>query len=400
MVVDVNTSSTMSLGANISSSPTASLLRKPSSVSGAMEDGDVAGCAPPPAAAVIIVTYNAQPHIARVLECVLAQTYGRFEIIIWDNASTDGTLDAIAPFLDRPNLQLVAHDENLGFAAGNNRAVELTNADVVVLLNPDAFPAPNWLEHMVRALDLNPDIGMVGAVQRDAVDRGLMDGLGDVYHMSGQAFRGGYGKPKPARIVDGEIFGPCGAAALYRRQAWAAAGGFDERFFCYHEDVDLAFRLRLMGWRAVIACHAWVDHVGSASTSKRSPFSVYHGVRNRLWTYVKCMPWPLLLVTWPIHVALTLALLARDAVKDRPAFRAGVRGFLDGLKGVAPYWRDRKMLHGSGRASLGDIAGAMTWSPLTLVKRAPDIRAIQRRIAPDFSEAKSHLHALADTPGR
>ena len=90
----------------------------------------------------------------------------------------------------------------------------------------------------------------------------------------------------------GEIFAPCAAAALYRRAAFLEAGGFDEHFFCYMEDVDLGFRLRLLGYRCGYAPAAIVHHVGSGTTGARSPFTVYHGHRNLVWTYVKNMPTP------------------------------------------------------------------------------------------------------------
>lgn len=327
-----------------------------------------------PQIALIIVTYNAGAHIARCLESALAQSRPAAELIVWDNASTDDTVEVVRRY--EPRVRLVAHDENLGFAAGNNRAVALCDQPWIALLNPDAFPAADWLEQLGAAAAWGDDVAMVGGVQRDAVDPRLLDGAGDVYHAAGQAFRGGYGKPAPEHIPDGEIFGPCAAAALYRRDAFDAVGGFDERFFCYHEDVDLAFRLRLAGWRAMFASTAVVDHVGSASTAKRSAFSVYHGSRNRLWTFVKCMPWPLLAVLWPVHAALTGALLMRDALTDRSAFRAGVRGVWHGLRGLGPSWRARRAVHRDAKASVVDIAQAMSWNPMTLVRRAPDIRPL------------------------
>ncbi len=333
--------------------------------------------------AVIVVTYNSAQFIDRCLRALLAQTAADFEVIVWDNASCDDTAARIAAFANQ--LTFVQSDMNLGFAAGNNRAAALSEAPLIALLNPDAFPEPDWLEQSIAAMDVASDVAMVGSVQRDALNPEILDGVGDVYHAFGQAYRGGYGKPAPDHVPSGVIFGPCAAAALYRRDAFEQVGGFDERFFCYHEDVDLAFRMRLAGWRAVLAASSVVHHVGSASTAKRSPFAVYHGSRNRLWTFVKCMPAPLLAALWPFHALLTLALLSRDALRDWSAFRAGVRGVWDGLKGMGPMWRDRRQLHRQRPTSLARIAAAMTWSPVKLFRRAPDIRTLDPKQVRDVN---------------
>ena len=106
-----------------------------------------------------------------------------------------------------------------------------------------------------------------------------------------------------------EVFAPCAAAALYRRAAFEEIGGFDERFFCYFEDVDLGFRLRLRGYRCLYVPDAIVRHVSSALSGYRSDFAVYHGERNAVWTFVKNMPGPLFWLYLPQHLALNVAAL-------------------------------------------------------------------------------------------
>jgi hypothetical protein len=122
-----------------------------------------------------------------------------------------------------------------------------------------------------------------------------------------------------------EIFYPC-AAAMYRRDAFEQVQGFDEDFFCYAEDVDLGFRLRLLGHRALYVPDAVVYHVGSGSTGRRSDFSVYHGQRNLVWSFVKNMPVSLLLLYWPAHVLMNIAALAILAFRGqgRVAWRAKI----------------------------------------------------------------------------
>lgn len=320
--------------------------------------------------AVIIVAFNSGEHLQRALDGLAAQTYRDFEIIVWDNASVDGA----AQRADLPvNARYVRSEENLGFAGGNNRAAELATGELIALLNPDAVPEPGWLESLVTALDARADATMAASLQLCADETGRLDGAGDVYHVSGIPYRGGFGARTDHAIKTGEVFGPCGAAALYRRAAFDAVGGFDERYFCYVEDVDLAFRLRRAGGRCVLVADAVVSHVGSATSGRRSDFTVYHGVRNRLWTFIKNMPGPLLPVAIPMHVSVVTLLLFLSLMRNRDEFRATMRGLRDGVAGAGPFLAERRAHHVSARASVGELAQAMTWSPMKLLRRGIDI---------------------------
>jgi N-acetylglucosaminyl-diphospho-decaprenol L-rhamnosyltransferase len=125
------------------------------------------------------------------------------------------------------------------------------------------------------------------SLQMVADEPGLMDGAGDVMTSAGIPFRGGYRRRRPADLAEGEVFSACGAATLIDRDLFLGLGGFDERFFCYCEDVDLGYRLRLAGETTLLLPAAVVEHVGSASTGVRSDFSIFHGSRNRIWTFIK-----------------------------------------------------------------------------------------------------------------
>ncbi len=324
----------------------------------------------PARVAVIVVAYQSRPHLQRCMDALAAQTLRDFELVVWDNGSSDAALEA----LRAPAQAIVRRSANLGFAAANNRAAALTRAPAIALLNPDAFPEPDWLERLVAALDADPAAGAIGSLQLDDADPTRLDGAGDVYHAFGIPFRGGYGAPRPPTIPAGEVFGPCAAAALYRREAFEALGGFDESFFCYCEDVDLAFRLRAAGWRCWFEPRAVVRHVGSASAGLRSPFAVRHGVRNRLWTFVKNMPTPLFIALAPAHMAMTAGLWLRDAVRDPAAARATAAGLRQGLAGLPRIWRARRAAQAAHATPWWRLARALTWSPWTLARRAPDIR--------------------------
>jgi len=233
------------------------------------------------------------------------------------------------------------------------------------LLNPDAFARPDWLEKGLKARTRLPKTAMVGSTQYLALEPGKFDGLGDEYHAFGIAWRAGFGTPIKD-IYDREAFGPCGAGAFYNRSILQAVGGFDENFFCYHEDVDLAFRIRLAGYRCVQSADTKIDHVSSAISGRGSDFAVYHGTRNRIWTFFKNMPWPLLIVLCVPHILTNLAFLAVSLFR-KGRFRPTLRGMLHGFF-KRPKLRAPKIQR---EATLWEMIRAMGWSPLNVLKRAP-----------------------------
>ena len=313
---------------------------------------------------VIIVAYNAGSDLVACLEGLAVQKSAPHRILIIDNASQDGSLALARRVVGgRPALavrtEFVELSVNLGFAAANNRAAEMCDTEFIALLNPDAFPHPDWLEKLHAAAERHPEAAAFGSRQMIAGRPGVIDGIGDVYHVSGLSWRRGHGRRlADADLVEQEIFSPCAAAALYRRSALLEVGGFDEDFFCYFEDVDLGFRLRLAGYPSVFVPDAVVEHVGSTSTGgKRSDFAVYHGHRNLVWCFVKNMPNPLfppLLITHFLQSILTgLVFLARG--QGRTIFRAKWHA----VKKIPQFWKKRRAVQRRRRASWQDIWQAL-----------------------------------------
>ena len=325
-----------------------------------------------PLVCVIVVNYNGAAYLSRCVAALRAQRFRDFEAIIVDNGSTDGSADALAPLPS--GFKLLRAGQNLGFSAANNLAAREASAPWLATLNPDAFAEPDWLERLMLALERHPEAVMLGSTQLDFKRPDRLDGAGDVYHVVGLAWRGDHGRARGHGPVEGETFGPCAAGALYRRDAFLAAGGFDERFFCYCEDIDLAFRLRLAGATCIQVADAVIRHVGSGITGARSDFAVYHGTRNRLWTFVKNMPGPLFWPLLPVHLLANLMVLQRSLVQG--TFRPTARGLLDGFRGLGPIWAARRDIQRKRCASTADIARALTWSPMTLLRRASDIRPV------------------------
>jgi N-acetylglucosaminyl-diphospho-decaprenol L-rhamnosyltransferase len=322
----------------------------------------------PPASnvSVVVVVYESGPTLAECLAAVRAQTYRDYEVLLIDNASSDRIAQAAAKA--DPTIRLIENTENLGFAAGVNQAARAARGRWLALLNPDAFAEPEWLARLVAATDANPDVRSFTSRQLMADDPSKLDGLGDVMALAGYPFRGGYTHPNPGALEPGWVFSACGGAMLIERELFLKLGGFDERLFCYCEDVDLGYRLRLVGEPTLLVPDAVVRHVGSASTGgRRSDFAVFHGTRNRFWVFVKDTPAPLFWLTLPLHVLATLVLFARHATRGEIA--TPVRGLASGIRNVRVALQARREAQATRTASSWEIARAMTWNPLDLLLR-------------------------------
>jgi GT2 family glycosyltransferase len=290
--------------------------------------------------AVIVVNHNAGPYLARSLEALARQTVGDVSVVVVDNASTDDSADHVAAHY--PHVTLVRAGRTLGFAAGNNLGLKHVGpAPWIALLNPDAFPRPDWLARLLAAADAQPEYSFFGSRMRLAEAPALLDGTGDVSHVSGAAWRRDRRAPVERGVaVAGEIFGPCAAAALYSRAALEEVGGFDESYFCYYEDVDLAFRLRLRGHRCLYVPDALVDHVGSGISGLRSDFATYHGHRNLVWTYAKNMPTPFWALFLPLHLLVNIAGIGICAARGQ--LGVILRAKRDALRGLPGALRKRR----------------------------------------------------------
>lgn len=323
---------------------------------------------PTPAISVLIVAWQSGDHLRHCLEALDRQSRRDFEAILLDNASTDGAVDRVPSY---PWLRIERSPVNLGFAAGNNRAAALARGRYLVTLNPDAFAEPGWLDALVAAAERHPEAGSVGSVQLLDADPRILDGIGDPLHAVGAAWRGG--RLRPSRpVAESGVFGVCAAAALYRRDAFDAVGGYCERFFCFYEDVDLGLRLRLAGWTAVVTPDAVVRHVGSGSAP--SAFVLRHATRNRVWMLLRGMPRPVLAATLLPATAIWLAAALVGLLTGRGIARLSALAEAFGALGAT--LAERWAIQASRRATGGAVARALTWSPLTYLRRGIDLRPL------------------------
>jgi GT2 family glycosyltransferase len=323
-----------------------------------------------PAISVVIVAYESGALLAEALAGLAAQTFRDFEVILVDNASTDRAPQAAARA--HPQLRLIEAGSNLGFAAANNLAARQARGRWLALLNPDATPEPDWLAELVAAAGRHPDTRCFTSLQLDAADPTRLDGAGDVMTSAGIPFRGGYRRKRPRALHEGEVFSACGAAMLIDRALFLALGGFDERFFCYCEDVDLGYRLRLVGEHVRLAPAAVVRHVGSATLGVRSDFALFHGSRNRVWTYVKNTPSRMLWWTLPLHIGVTAGLLLLHLRRrDAGPVLKGIRAALADLK---PALEQRRAIQAARKTSAVDLMRVMAIDPIAFLGRRIVIR--------------------------
>jgi len=284
---------------------------------------------------LIIVNFNAGAVLLSCLEAVAAQTILPSRLLLVDNSSTDGSLEKARELIASKAVlaaiaDFYANPKNLGFAAANNIAIAKCDTKFVALLNPDAIPRSDWLEKLLAASDRHPAAASFGSLQiLDSASK-TVDGLGDFYHPAGICWRRRHRKTlRPHDLVEVETSSACAAAALYRRTAFLEAGGFDDNFFCYVEDVDLGLRLRQRGHTAIFIPTAVVEH---ASEKSRSDFAVYQGHRNIVWCFFKNTPPALLSLLLLPHLLASFGAFAVCALRGQ-AF-VFLRAKADALRGL------------------------------------------------------------------
>ncbi|MBD3768939.1 MAG: glycosyltransferase family 2 protein [Rhodobacterales bacterium] len=330
-----------------------------------------------PVFSVVIVNYNGGAYVQAALDSLTRQTRRDFEVIVIDNASSDGSVDNLETS-GLPAFTLLAETENHGYARGTNISVAQARGEWIVCLNPDAVADPAYLEQIASGIARNPAVNMFASAQYRMEMPSILDGAGDAYLIFGLPWRGGFGRPATEMPDEGESFSPCGAGAIFNRERFLRSGGFVEEFFCFCEDVELGFRMRLAGEKCVFLPGAVIHHVGGGLSGRASEFSTYHGNRNRIWTYARNMPSLLFWPTLPGHVVLSSYVLARSVLNGR--FPATWRGMRDGMKGAM---RMRKAGNDDRKhhASLWQLARAMAWNPFRMSQRRVHVRPIQKRPA-------------------
>jgi hypothetical protein len=283
-----------------------------------------------PQVTVIVVTWQGADLLDGCLDSLAGQTVPH-RVLVVDNASTDGTAALLAA--RQPPVEVITLASNTGFAGGIAAALPLVTTRCVALLNNDAAAEPDWLEQSLAALGSDPDTAAVTArmlLWPEPERPARINNAGVCLVKGGYGTDRGFGEPDGAPYDEpAEVFGFSGGAAVLRTDAVRAVGGMPAAFFLYYEDTDLAWRLRLAGWRIRYEPQARVFHRHAATTDLRSDLFAFHTERNRLLMLVRCAPVDLAFRQLVRFCATTASLQLRRAfgqdVGDARVFALRVR---------------------------------------------------------------------------
>ncbi|MGV8089314.1 MAG: glycosyltransferase family 2 protein [Methanothrix sp.] len=285
---------------------------------------------------VIVLNYNGKGFLDGCLTSLASQTYSDFEVIVVDNGSRDGSPEYIEE--NYPWVRLAKNDENLGFAGGTNVGIRAAKGEFILTLNNDSRADSRFIEELIKPM-ADPEVGVCAA--KMLFPDGRINSAGICISRSGAAWDRGMFEPDRGQYeFMEEVFGACAGAALYRREMLDEIGLFDEDFFLYLEDVDLAFRARLAGWKCIYVPGARVIHHHGGTAGVGSDLAVYYGNRNIVWYPIKDFPFRLLITSLPFIVARNLAVIPYYALRGQ----GGVilKSKLDALKGVGKMMGKRK----------------------------------------------------------
>lgn len=281
---------------------------------------------------VVIVNYNGAKFLAPCLSSVTAQTYAPFELLLVDNASTDDSRRLVER--EFPWTKLICSKENVGFAAGNNLGLAAAGGEWIATLNTDTRVEPDYLEQLYAATG-ESDVGACAPLMTEMEHPEIVDAAGIRVDDFGYAWNIGAGKSAGEFAAPGFVYGACAGAALYRRAMLDEIGFFDDAFFGFYEDADLAWRARKKRWKTIFVPSARVYHTHGASFGKISRRKTYLLARNRWWTSLKNYPMPQFALALPLLLMLDLASFARAT--GRGHLREAWQGRLDA-------WHTRKIM--------------------------------------------------------
>lgn len=251
---------------------------------------------------VVIPNYNGKKYIEDCLDSLRQQTiFDRLEVIVVDNASTDGSDKTVEE--KYPEFFLKRLPQNYGFSRAVNEGITIAKGKFIFLLNNDTRADSAVCESLLESINRDERIFSVSSKMLKAMEPDKIDGCGDLYCAFGWAFARGKGKSADRYAKECEVFAACGGAALYRKSILDEIGYFDEFHFAYLEDVDMGYRARIMGYKNIFCPRALVYHVGSGSTGSRyNEFKVRLSSRNNVYLVFKNMPLLQLVINLPFLI--------------------------------------------------------------------------------------------------
>jgi GT2 family glycosyltransferase len=298
-----------------------------------------------PLTSIVIPNWNGAHHLPACLDSLRAQTYPGVETIVADNGSTDDSLELMAR--NYAWVRVLALGENLGFTGACNAGMQAAQGEFVVLLNNDTEADSHWIEEVVAAFERHPEAGLVASKMLLFDQRDTFHTAGDFYRVNGiPGNRGVWQKDEGQYDREEPVFNACGGSAAYRKTMLDQIGLLDEDFFFSCEDLDLAWRAQLAGWRCIYAPRAVVYHKLKASGGGVT--ASFHDGRNFIYLLAKDYPGDL----WRAHWRAILRAQLRITVEALRAWRgaaarARLRGQLAGLLGIPKMLRKRPQVQRS-----------------------------------------------------
>jgi GT2 family glycosyltransferase len=305
-----------------------------------------------PTLSVLIVAWNSREELARTLPALLPELGEGDELIVVDNDSGDGTCEAVAGLA--PAARIVAGGDNLGFAAACNLGAARARGELLVILNPDAAPRRGWGESIRRPWVEGRGWAAWQALVAEG-DGATINSAGNPVHFTGIVWAGGHGDPVASAPPAGEVTALSGACLAIPRTGWEQAGGFPERFFLYHEDVDLSLRLRLAGGALGIEPAAVVDH------------DYEFGAREHKWRWLERNRWAFLIRVYPTSLLLLLApaLILTELALIPASIAAGwgrqkFAAIGEVLRWLPRLLRERRQIQATRTVGAAEFAGLLT----------------------------------------
>lgn len=240
----------------------------------------------------MVLNWNGGRFVGECLISLQAQTYHPLEIIVVDNASTDGSADFIK--MGFPEAKLIVNERNLGFGVGNNIGIRASQGRYILVVNNDACLDPACIEELKRCIEKNGRYGACASKILLKKEDDLIDSAGILVFPDGLSIGRGRLEKGDRYDEEKEVFFSSGCASLLRREMLDDIGLFDEDFFAYADETDMGWRAQLAGWKCIYNPKAVVYHLHSASSSAYSHLKAFLVERNRIWVAIKYFPISLL----------------------------------------------------------------------------------------------------------
>ena len=312
-----------------------------------------------PSVSLVIVNYNGKKFLRQCLLTLLKTNYLNFEVIIVDNASTDGSLEELENYFgSNPNIKLVKNQENVGHSEGCNIGAKLSNGRYLVFLDSDIeFESENWLLELVKVMENDNTIGLAQAKIVLSEDKTLLDCVCIAIDALG-TWAANYGSKGEKLKKNFEIMAASSGCCIIRREVFNNSGGFDNDYFIYDDDTDLSLRLRIMGYRILFIPSSEVIH-RSGVLRGVSGIGPYYSAKNRLRTAIKNYEFKNLWWKFSVLIFFMLVVSAGFFImnKNKEA-KATLKGMTNSIKDLRKIWKKRLLFQAKRRIKDSELVRA------------------------------------------